>query len=254
MEGCTVIKGVVFDLDDTLYLERNFVRSGYSAVAQVVAGRIQVPAELLFSFMWDLFCTGNRDVFDKLLLAYPEAKKRFTVSELVKVYRTHRPRLRLPLEVRRLLLWLRRCGIRTAILSDGYLEAQRAKIAALGLNGAVDLVVLTDAWGRDFWKPHRRGYEEVAARVGLDGRALCYVGDNPEKDFRTPKSLGWYTIRIRCPGQLCYCLEPPTLEDSPHVTVNSIEGVREELELKMRARQAGGTDSRDIDRVRGLTK
>jgi len=232
-----MIRGVAFDLDDTLYLERDFVRSGYGAVARTVAERIQVPRETIFRLMWDRFVTGNRDAFDTLLSAYSDAKRHFTVEQLIQIYRNHRPALRLPEESRRLLLWLRRKGFLIGIVSDGYLETQRAKITALGLDSLVDLIVLTDEWGRECWKPHWRGYETVAKAFGLPNRALCYVGDNPAKDFRAPRALGWYTIRVRRSGQVHCSVEPASVEDSPHVTVNSVKAVREELG---RANASGG--------------
>ena len=41
-------------------------------------------------------------------------------------------------------------------------------------------------------------------------RREIYVGDNPAKDFVTPRRLGWQTVRLRVHGQLRFTEEPPS--------------------------------------------
>ena len=85
------IRGVVFDMDDTLYLERDYVRSGFHAVSE------QLPdSGRAFSRLWEWFETGVRgDTFDRLLKAEPQWATRVTTAALVNVYRSHRPQIEL---------------------------------------------------------------------------------------------------------------------------------------------------------------
>ena len=52
--------GVAFDLDDTLYLERDYVRSGFRAVAEYAVRGADVSAEDAFTFLWHDFLAGVR--------------------------------------------------------------------------------------------------------------------------------------------------------------------------------------------------
>jgi putative hydrolase of the HAD superfamily len=82
------------------------------------------------------------------------------------------------------------------------LEAQQKKVLALGLDTAVEMVVLTGLWGQEFWKPHPRAFEYVQQQIGAPASCCVYIGDNPAKDFVAPRRLGWHTIRVRRRGGL----------------------------------------------------
>ena len=78
--------------------------------------------------------------------------------------------------------------------------AQQRKVVALALDAWFDPILLTDRWGRDYWKPHERAFREVEALTGSGGATCAYLGDNPQKDFAAPSRLGWRTVRVRRPG------------------------------------------------------
>ena len=191
-------RGVVFDMDDTLYLERDYVRSGYQAVADAVAVDSIVSSQRAFDLMWHSFESGIRGKnFNHLLTQYPNLRNDWSVPGLVAVYREHQPVIDLMDGIESLIRRLRDLGVRVGIVTDGYLATQTRKLDALRLSEIVDHVCMTDQWGRAYWKPHPRGFELVAARLGLGGHNLVYVGDNPGKDFQTPIALGWHSVRLR---------------------------------------------------------
>ena len=223
--------GVVFDLDDTLVWERDYVRSGFRAVARSVAGAACSEAEA-FGLLWGRFEEGARgDLFDQLLAAYPLSG--VTVPGLVARYREHAPALALAPEVWSLLDGLR-SRARLALITDGPLASQQAKVTALGLADVFEVLVLTGTWGEAYWKPHRRPYEAVMEGLGLPAEALVYVGDNPGKDFVTARELGWRTIRLRHPRQLRHDVEPPSERFAADQEVRSIEALREALDVLVR--------------------
>lgn len=208
-----LIRGVVMDLDDTLYLERDYVRSGFRHVARLAGGP---AAAALFAFLWGEFEQGVRgDSFGRLLRAHPALAARWTVADLVQAYRGHRPDIAAPRETLAALRELQRAGLRLGLLSDGPLAAQQAKLAALGLAGWFAPAVFTDVWGRRCWKPHPRGFCHIARVWRLPAAELAYVGDNPARDFITPRRLGWHTVRVRRPGQLHREAAPPSPAHAP---------------------------------------
>ena len=54
-----MIRAIVLDLDDTLYLERDYVRSGFTHVAYLEARGLANSAEV-FAFLWAGFEAGER--------------------------------------------------------------------------------------------------------------------------------------------------------------------------------------------------
>lgn len=220
--------GVAFDLDDTLYLERDYVRSGFRAVAEDAVTGTSVSADEASKFLWDGFLAGVRgSSFNDLLAEYPDISERRGVPDLVRVYREHAPTIDFLPGAEALLQELQSLGVPLAVITDGPLESQAAKAEALGVARYADPVVLTDAWGQDFWKPHVRAFEHVAETFALPHDRLVYVGDNPLKDFHAPTALGWRSVRLRMAGQVREKLEhdamPPTWE------VGSIAELRDAL-------------------------
>jgi putative hydrolase of the HAD superfamily len=197
---------VAFDLDDTLYLERDYVYSGFASVARWLAVQRcwSDAAERRFLLnCWTDFASGpdRQRIFDRTLRQAGLEATRSLVTACVARYRAHRPRIALLPDARCLLQGLyQRPATTLCIITDGFLRGQAMKARALGLSNWVRRVVFTDRWGRAFWKPHPRAFEFVQRRCGLPASACVYIGDNPLKDFQTPQALGWHTIRIRRPA------------------------------------------------------
>jgi putative hydrolase of the HAD superfamily len=188
---------VVFDLDDTLYLERDFVRSGFAAVEAWLA--VQHGVCDFQAHAWELFLAGRRgDVFDRALPMVGLEPRPALIQRLVEVYREHQPTIGLEPAACDLLAALSgRC--RLALLTDGYHDTQRRKVAALALEVWCDPMVCTDQWGRAHWKPSPRGFLHIQGACETAPERCIYVADNPAKDFRAPKALGWRTLRVRHP-------------------------------------------------------
>lgn len=210
-----MIRGIVFDLDDTLYLERDYVRSGFLFIANLLAKRTSVSKEEVFSCLWGLFLRGERgNIFDQCLERYPGLQEQFSIEELVMAYREHIPGIKMfaPLQA-----WLQnnRDRFYLGVISDGPLKSQQAKVKSLGVDELIPDIILTDTWGKEFWKPHPYSFELLSKKWGLENHELVYIGDNPAKDFIAPKKLGWRTIRLKIQGQLHYDKEPLTAAAAP---------------------------------------
>lgn len=221
-----MIEAIVLDLDDTLYLEREYVRSGFRFVASELGTSGLGDPVHLFKYLWADFEAGRRGgAFDALCEEFDFGEE-VTVLDLVELYRGHSPAIQLSepdvLDDLHDLMPL-------ALITDGPEATQKAKIDALGLDDLFDPLLLTGAWGREFWKPHPRAFEAVEAQLGLSGSQLVYVGDNPGKDFETPNFRGWSTVRIRKGGQLHYDVDPPYEAAAPMHEVMSLAEFAEML-------------------------
>jgi putative hydrolase of the HAD superfamily len=186
---------VVFDLDDTLYLERDYARSGFHAVGEWCAERlglegIQEQAQALFD-------QGRRgDIFDAALDRLGIGRDAGTVSTMVRIYREHTPQIKLLPDAVECLARLQD-RLYLGLLTDGNPVSQWAKIDALGLRDRFDTAVVTGEWGTDFFKPHVRGYRYLESQLGMCSGRFVYVADNPAKDFFALRTLGWNGIRVR---------------------------------------------------------
>jgi putative hydrolase of the HAD superfamily len=196
----TALGCVVFDIDDTLFLERDYVASGFEAVGRLVARRLGIP-DFAARARRAVAQGAGRRVFDAALAAAGQDPDPLLVQRLVEAYRRHRPAIALLPDARRCLARLAP-RVRLAAVSDGPLAAQRAKVRALGLARWLDPIVLTGALGRSRAKPSPEPFRVVERRTGVRGAALVYVADNPVKDFLGPKVLGWRTVRVRRPEGL----------------------------------------------------
>ena len=177
---------VVFDLDDTLISEREYERSGISAVEKCVSslygspfeGRIQGARDAGIQDLWTWTC-------EQLDLPL-EVKK-----SLLWIYRLHHPRINLPDLVRKLIERLALKGTQLVILSDGRSVTQRLKLRAVGLEDWP--VFLSEDY--QSLKPAPERFEEIEKQ--WPRRRYVYVGDNPTKDFIAPLSRSWLTIGAR---------------------------------------------------------
>lgn len=219
MTSAGPILGVVFDLDDTLLAEREYVRGGYAAAAEhvrVLTGR----SERFETWLWERFLRGQAEgAFDALNAAFALGLNG-QVGELVQVYRRHAPTVQ-PVAGMASLLGLLHARVRLGLLSDGYLPAQRLKLAGAKLERFFDAVVFTEELGRAAWKPSLQGFELMASLLELPHRACAYVADNPAKDFVAPNRLGWRTVQIMRPGQV-HAHKAPVAGGRPEVVARSI--------------------------------
>ena len=186
---------ILLDLDDTLYDERAYMRSGFAAVATRIADMAgYAPAAVLDVLLDTERRDGRGHAFDTALTAFGMAADPHVVQDLVTAYRSHRPRIQLYDGARELLARLRRRS-RTAIVTDGLPLMQRRKTAALDLEGAVDVIVYT--WDLGAAKPDPAGYLDALARLGVPPADAVVVGDNPHHDMTAARRIGARSIRVR---------------------------------------------------------
>ncbi len=213
------IRAVVFDLDDTLYPERDYVCSGYGAVSRHLQDSFG-RREDFQGWLWNRFLAGEykrafNDLSDHFGLGLSDKQ----IGDLTSVYREHSPEIRPGAGIEDLLRQLRD-RFRLGMLSDGVLPAQQLKLDALQIARFFEAVVFTESLGPESQKPSLAGFEAIAARLDAPHAACAYVGDNPAKDFAAPNALGWRTIQYRFDGQI-HAHKPALPDGQPQILVTS---------------------------------
>ena len=195
---------MVFDLDDTLFKEIDFVRSGFNAVASTIAAPSE--AGLLAKEMFEEFEKGSTDVFS---FALERAHKTETSKEvLLELYRNHQPNIEMIKESQLFLDKVIQKEMKRGLLTDGRSHTQRNKLVALGLEEAFDPIIISEELGST--KPALQNYK--AFETHHQATDYVYIGDNPSKDFVTPKKLKWMTICLRDDGRN---IHPQNLKVAP---------------------------------------
>lgn len=188
------IKGIVFDLDDTLYLQQDYKVSGFQAVARWLEenghGTLQKNIDALLSIL-DLYGPSYPQMFNRFIeqVSLPDT----LIPTLIQVFIHHQPNIKLFPDARSMIVRLRSL-YRLGILTDGLLQVQQAKIKALSLENLVDDILYSDSLGLS--KPAEQLFAWFENRFQIPGQELVYIADNPKKDFHGANKRGWKTIRV----------------------------------------------------------
>jgi len=237
-----MITTVVFDLDDTLYDEIEYCKSGFAAVAEFLANRPESrpssmgegearSAEHISAVLWEQFTAGNRTktfnaALDELGMGYDDE----LIGELIEVYRNHKPKISLPNDS-----WDVLCELSTkytlALLTDGFLPGQQLKVQALGIEKYFECIVYTEQLGRECWKPSPAGFEKIMQTLKGKPENMAYVADNEKKDFIAPNKLGFSTIQLIRPARIHRTVsgEPGASAHHTICEISQLSGLLEKL-------------------------
>jgi len=192
-----MIRIVLFDLDDTLAAEDNFIRSGYRHIAGILKDKYSLTdAEKTCQRLYELYLEDSRNVFNRALSESGIEYNKEDILYLVNEYRNHMPDTYFYEDVIPTLKLLTERNIKTGIITDGYLNGQKNKAKALKLDSYFEKIIYTDELGKDYWKPSPMAFDMMKDYFDVEYEEMAYVGDNPEKDFYIRHDRNIHTIRI----------------------------------------------------------
>lgn len=172
---------VVFDLDDTLYNEIEYLKSAYRQIAKYLETEKWKP---LYSTMFSLYRSGEN------VFAFLANKYRVAINTLIDMYRNHIPEIKLFDGALDILKSIKSNKGRLGIITDGREKTQYAKLKSLGITNFFDKIIISEAIGTE--KPNKANFEAI--EKALNAKEYYYIADNLKKDFITPNDLGWKTI------------------------------------------------------------
>lgn len=223
------VKGIIFDMDDSLYPELQYVKSGYKQVAEWIVNNCkldkQLDAAMLSDKLWHYFELRRPAIDDLVDEIFGEGdtvdlndgteyepgtrgqsrveenasmNKAFVKAKLLEIYRNQIPEIAPFDGVISLLKELKEKGIKIGMITDGRVEGQNAKIEALGIRECFDDIIITDELGgAQFRKPCDIAFRIMQNRWRIPFEQLVYVGDNVTKDFIAPGQLGMQSVYVR---------------------------------------------------------
>lgn len=186
-------KIIVFDLDDTLYKEVDFLKSAYHEIASWIEQNYNKTG--IYDFMFSCYMQKK----NTFLCINQEYNLNIEIDIFLSMYRAHFPCLTLSEEVQKVLNTLVAENIIIGIITDGREQTQLNKIKALGLDKYISLAdcVISESFG--YSKPSQEAFLFFQHKYGAAD--YYYIGDNAQKDFIAPNSLGWTTICVLDDGR-----------------------------------------------------
>lgn len=187
------MKAIIFDLDDTLYNEKDFVYGGFKEVALYLGNKYKINSYKIYNHMIEILRSeGRGKIFNRIC---DEFHFNEDILKLVETYRNAKPYLRL-YEDAESFLKNNVKKYKLGLITDGLYYVQWNKIKLLNISQYFDEIIVTDDHGKDFWKPSKGPYIRMSKILNIPFHEMVYIGDNPNKDFYAAKKLGMLTIRI----------------------------------------------------------
>ena len=174
---------IVFDLDDTLCSEFEYLQSAFREIATSLEKN---NPDALLEEMISNYKSG-KDVFDILVQQYNLPSK----DSLIHTYRNHFPSFPNN-NSHELLTNLKKQGYILGIITDGRSVTQRNKLKSLNIEHLFDKIVISEEFGSE--KTNERNFTVFHE---YEAQKYYYIGDNPAKDFYQANRLGWITICLR---------------------------------------------------------
>lgn len=233
----TKIKGVVFDLDHTLFdrygtfkaLQEEFYNELKEYLSEGISPRDISEAlcegdKKYLYFGWDKFlehlfnveiikakCVGNNDSGENQLNV-----EKFKEIVFSCFYRKAIPfSFTLPL-----LESLKENGYKVGLITNGKSRLQRKKLSMLGVENSFDEIIISGEFGKP--KPDVSIFKEMSKRLSIPENELFYVGDNPICDIDASSKAGFHTIWVKTSGVwVDGCAKPDfeveTVEEIPEI-------------------------------------
>ena len=185
---------LIFDLDDTLYPELEYVKSGLFAVSKYFSSKFKIDQTSIYNDMLiDLLNNGRGLVFNNFLDKHNIFTKK-NLNKCISIYRKHNPKINLYLEAINCLAELK--DYNKYLITDGNIIVQRQKIKALNIKNNFKKTIPTYQYGLKYSKPSTLCFEKIMNWEKCDPSNMIYIGDNPNKDFVNIKKLGIKTVRV----------------------------------------------------------
>ena len=206
-EGCPVDAGALQAAAGAVYRERfGYGTPGYGALAEMPVETLTraVTIDLLARF-------GIEGDVERLARAWAEAAGRLLAAEPG------------ALET---IAALRKAALRVGLITNGPGAFQRAKLEMAAIAGCFDAIVIDTEFGHP--KPDPRIFEHAAAAAGLKPAELAFVGNSLEADVAGARAAGWTAVWYNPRGEpLPEGIAPPDHTIRALAEVVRIAGVAE---------------------------
>ncbi len=194
------IKGVIFDLDHTLYDRYKTIQVGVEYFYSEFADKLS--ADISVEEVSRLMCEGDRRYIYhgwRRIFKYLCDEGLFVATPTYEEYKECMLRLyskhAIPFSFTYSVLdELKERGLAIGLITNGRAEIQRAKLALLDLERYFDEIIVCGEFG--IQKPSTEPFSEMSRRLSISAEHLLYVGDNPFNDVEASRNAGYTPIEV----------------------------------------------------------
>ena len=195
-----MIKGVVFDLDNTLL---DFMKMKEFAVKAAIRGMIEAGLKvnedksyIEINSIYEEFGWENQKVFDVFLeKSIGHVDNKFLAAGIVAYRRAREANLMAYPNVNKTLMALTKSGIKLGVVSDAPSREAWMRIYYLNLYHYFDVVITYDDSGER--KPSPVPFQLALDGMGLRPEETIMIGDWPERDVVGAQQIGMKTAFAR---------------------------------------------------------
>jgi putative hydrolase of the HAD superfamily len=189
---------VIFDLDNVLYDEQDYFFAAFEKIAAYLSERCGISAKKIYD---KLVCDfkDKSSLYPRLfndLIADCGLDQRM-INEVLALFSSVKPDLRLFSGSEDLLLALKKQGIKLGLVTNGNVATQKNKVRLLGVERFFDSIIYAREVGVGREKPDPEAYRLMLDALGVGAEETICVGDNPFTDFLGAKALGIRTVRLQ---------------------------------------------------------
>lgn len=200
-----MIKGVVFDLDHTLYDRYGTIEEGAPIIYEKFQKRLapglgieDVAVTMIYAdknynhFGWGKICDYlNESGFftEPITLEEYTEIMLYVFSQVAVSYDS----------VYDMFDELRDMGLKIGLITNGKQEVQNKKIKLLGLERTFDEIIICST--PEMRKPNTLPFEIMSQKLGIAPNELMYVGDHPKNDVDASRRTGYTPVWVRTVGK-----------------------------------------------------
>lgn len=200
-----MIKGVIFDLDHTLFDRYATLRTVLPEMYKRL--RDSIPSEFSIDDFIEKFIyvekqhiyngwnyTAQRMIEQGVFLSETNYKD---IVDCLCIYCWPIAAVKFPF-AEPMLVELRKMGLKIGILTNGRSYSQRNKIRLLDIEPFVDEIVICADLGVQ--KPDPKPFEVMSEKIGIEPQELLFVGDNPLNDVEASRNAGYTPVWVKTVG------------------------------------------------------
>ncbi len=201
------LRGIFFDIDDTLCCTSEFTEKARSAAldAMIEAG-LAVDKQLLEEELAEVikeFSSNYEHHLDKLLVRIPRRHYRgmntaVLIAAGVIAYHENKMRYLAPYEdAYEVLKLLSKTDLVLGVITEGLEVKQAEKLVRMRVHNFLtpNAIFVSNQIGIS--KPNPKIYQRACSDLNLRPTEVMYVGDNPQNDIDPPNKIGMMSARMR---------------------------------------------------------
>ena len=204
-----MIKGVVFDLDHTLFDRYGTLRAVLPEMYKRM--RDSIPANLSQEDFIEGLIAGEKQYIyhgwdytaDRLVEMgiFNECTKGADVWRCLFTYCWPLAAVKYPF-TEPTLIRLKEMGLKLGIITNGEHDLQWNKLRHLNFDYLFDEIVISGDVGVQ--KPETKPFEVMSKKLGIEPQNLLYVGDNPLNDVEGSRKAGYTPVWVKTIGNWCF--------------------------------------------------